>query len=308
MKKTFINTTFIIFAFALLLFSPFYVEITLAQPTPTPAPTATPDGTYNLLAPIPCVGGDCSGQLATETTLPQYVKGFIQLSIGISAVFAIVMIVIGGFQYMTSDALQGKQDGKTRIKNSAIGILLIAASFIILQTINPDLLDIKLKIDASPTAQSGTQTGQLSAGSIAGRRMTDAEIAESNALRDRLEELPGGGIFTNAGPCERGQTTGCTNLNGLPQSAIDGLIELRRVCAGCSITITGGTEAGHKTHGVGMARIDLRDTDQALNTYIITNGGTPRQTSLGPEYTVIIGGKSVTFLRESNPRHWHVSF
>ncbi len=164
MKKTFINTTFIIFAFALLLFSPFYIEVALAQPTPTPTSATTAEDPYTLLAPIPCVGGNCSGDLATNTTLPQYVKGFIQLSIGISAVFAIVMIVIGGFQYMTSDALQGKQDGKTRIKNSAIGILLIAASFIILQTINPDLLDIKLKIDASPTAQSGTQTGTLVAG------------------------------------------------------------------------------------------------------------------------------------------------
>lgn len=306
MKKTFINTTFIILAFTLLSFSPFYVEIVLAQTTATPAPTATAEDPYTLLAPIPCVGGNCSGDLATKTTLPQYVKGFIQLSIGISAVFAVVMIVIGGFQYMTSDALQGKSDGKTRIKNSAIGILLIAASFIILQTINPDLLNINLNIDASPTAQSGTQTGELSAGSIAGRRMTDEEITASNALRTQFRNLPGGGILTNAGPCERGQTTGCTNLNGLPQSAIDGLTELRRLCVGCSLVITGGTEAGHASHGIGNPKVDLRTTS-SLNNFIET-GRTPRQTSLGPEYTVTIGGKSVTFLRESNPDHWHVSF
>jgi hypothetical protein len=159
MKKLFISTAFIITVFTVISFAPFYVDTTLAQ-----TPTATTEEPYNLLAPIPCVGGDCSGQLARETTLPQYIKGFIQLSIGISAVFAIVMIVIGGFQYMTSDALQGKQDGKTRIKNSVIGILLIAASFIILQTINPDLLNINLNIDASPTSVSGTQTGTLVAG------------------------------------------------------------------------------------------------------------------------------------------------
>lgn len=262
--------------------------------------------TYTLLAPIPCVGvggGSCD-QNATQTRMPDYIKGLVRLVIGISTVFAVLMIVIGGFQYMTSDALQGKQDGKNRIKNSFLGLLLIGASFIILNTINPNLLEINLNIESVQTASQTVGTGELSGQDISGRPMTEQEIADSNRVKQLLQDE---GIFTYAGPCEQGQTTGCVNLNGLPQSAIDGLITLNNACSGCSITITGGTEAGHKTHGVGKANVDLRSTDLALNTYIINNGGTPQEISgLGLKYIVKIGGRDVTFLRESN--HWHVSF
>lgn len=122
--------------------------------------------TYTLLAPIPCVGvggGSCD-QNATQTRMPDYIKGLVRLVIGISTVFAVLMIVIGGFQYMTSDALQGKQDGKNRIKNSFLGLLLIGASFIILNTINPNLLEINLNIESVQTASQTVGTGELSAG------------------------------------------------------------------------------------------------------------------------------------------------
>ena len=91
---------------------------------------------YTLLAPLPLTGD----RYATETRLPEYVNGIIGIAIGISAVFAILMIIIGGFQYMTSDAIQGKQDGKNGIRNTFWGIILIAGAFIILNTINPSLL------------------------------------------------------------------------------------------------------------------------------------------------------------------------
>ncbi len=112
---------------------------------------------YTLLAPLPLTGD----RYATETRLPEYVNGIIRIAIGISAVFAILMIIIGGFQYMTSDAIQGKQDGKNRIKNAFWGIILIAGAFIILNTINPRLLDINLNIERIQTREASVDGGTL---------------------------------------------------------------------------------------------------------------------------------------------------
>jgi hypothetical protein len=63
-------------------------------------------------------------------------------TIAASAALAIVMIIIGGIQYMSTDAWSGKKDGKERIKQALVGLLLVMLTFLILQTINPKIVDI----------------------------------------------------------------------------------------------------------------------------------------------------------------------
>lgn len=126
---------------------------------------------YTVLAPLPgtteCandkLGADC------KTTLERYLPGLFNLLIGIAAVFAVLMIVLGGIQYMSSDALQGKEDGKARIWNAVKGLVLVIGAWLILTTINPKLLEINLNID--PVTVSSIPAGTLSGtggGSVAG--------------------------------------------------------------------------------------------------------------------------------------------
>ena len=62
------------------------------------------------------------------------------LIVGISGLAAFVMIVWGGLQYMTSSGDTTKtSDAKDKIKNALLGLLLVLASFLILQVINPEL-------------------------------------------------------------------------------------------------------------------------------------------------------------------------
>ena len=62
------------------------------------------------------------------------------LIVGISGLAAFVMIVWGGVQYMTSTGDPTKtSDAKDKIKNALLGLLLVLASFLILQVINPEL-------------------------------------------------------------------------------------------------------------------------------------------------------------------------
>lgn len=257
------------------------------------------DGDYTVLAPLPGIS-----TLSGKNILGEYLPAIFKLAIGLSAVFAVLMIVIGGFQYISSDAIMKKSEGKERIKNAVLGLVLVISAWLILNTINPNLLNINLNIEAITT----TSTGGFGTLSKEGVKMTDAQIADSNAVRASLATED---VWTYKGPCTEGQTTGCVNLNGLSETIKSGLVTLNSVCdksstGGCNTIITGGTESGHSTnslHNTGNA-VDLR-TDANLSAYIVTNGGIPVQTDYGLRYEMKIDGKTFYFLDEGN--HWHVS-
>jgi hypothetical protein len=265
------------------------------------AQTPTNSNEYTVLAPLPGVG-DKGG----TTTLQDYVPAIFKLAIGLSAAFAVLMIVIGGFQYMSTDAIMKKENGKKRIQNAVFGLVLVIGAWLILYTINPNLLTLNLDIKAVST--TGTGGGTLGGGNVLpGYTMTPAQIADSQATKDKLYNDSGGKITTNSvDPCLTGQTAGCTNLNDLPANAIAGIEQLQKNC-NCNLLITGGTEGGHLSHGPGQPNLDLSPSS-ALGQYIIGKSSASTQTSLGQQYTVDVNGVKATFLEESNPPHWHVVF
>jgi hypothetical protein len=80
------------------------------------------------------------------TTIENYIPLMFNLLIGLCGTAAVLMIVIGGFQYMSTDAIQGKERGKERIKNAIFALVLVLGSWLILNEINPNLLTINLNI------------------------------------------------------------------------------------------------------------------------------------------------------------------
>ena len=127
---------------------------------------------YQLLAPLP--NPDNPNQpfssfdpKATTNPLGTYLNLIIKLIIGISAVLAVVMIVIGGLQYMTSELISSKEEGKERIKDALLGLLIALGAWALLNTINPNLLNtnvnipeatVKVTIDNFQIASSGPQS------------------------------------------------------------------------------------------------------------------------------------------------------
>jgi hypothetical protein len=117
------------------------------DPGATPAPTCTAgtDG-YCLLAPI-------SGlSVIHDTDLPNYFNLIYKVGIGLAAVLALIMLFFGGIQYMSTDALSGKTDGKKKMSNALLGLLLALGSYAILNTINPKLLNFTFGIDSVDVA------------------------------------------------------------------------------------------------------------------------------------------------------------
>lgn len=99
---------------------------------------------YSLLAPLP--GVTKAGSEATST-FATYIPGMFNLVIGVAGVLAVVMIIYGGIQYMSTDAFQGKSDAKDTISNALWGLLLTISAWLILFTVNPNLVNFNLNIE-----------------------------------------------------------------------------------------------------------------------------------------------------------------
>jgi hypothetical protein len=64
--------------------------------------------------------------------------------LGISALAAFVMLVWGGIQWLTSGAIPSQAgEARDKLKSAVLGLLLILASFLIIQIINPQLTVLK---------------------------------------------------------------------------------------------------------------------------------------------------------------------
>lgn len=107
------------------------------------------DGTPKLSIPIPTIGftdlgGPVGGKDYGLPWIAEYISGIYNYSVGLGGIIATVMIIIGGFQYMTAggDASRVKA-GKGRIADAVVGMLLLTGSYVILNTINPDLVFLK---------------------------------------------------------------------------------------------------------------------------------------------------------------------
>lgn len=82
--------------------------------------------------------------LTDQTDPASFFSAIFKLGITIAAFLAVIMIMIGGLQYMSTDKISGKEDGKDRITKAILGIILILLSVIILEIINPDILNFNL--------------------------------------------------------------------------------------------------------------------------------------------------------------------
>ncbi len=273
---------------------------------------------YVVLAPLP--GITDTGCLGTEkgctTTLERYLPQMFNLIIGIAAVLAFMVITFGGVTYATSDALQGKQDGKTHVENGIYGLLLVIGAWIILYTINPQILNFSLLLPKSEIDTSMVVKGMGSGTTVPGYKLDTAQLAKDTEMRKDLKDNYG--IEVNAGPCTNGEIRGCTNLVGMPGNAYSGIKDLKVSCGGCYVQITGGTEGGHETHGLNRAVLDVAKNsglDKYITEYMKSRNLQPTPTRFGPIYTVKLNnGQTIQALDEgasapgSTGAHWHITF
>lgn len=94
-------------------------------------------GEYCLTVPLP-------GQPRSFSDPATYVATIYKFSIGIAGLLALAIIVYGGIQYTASagnPSLQG--ESKDMIRQAIFGVILLLSAYLILRTINPELVQLK---------------------------------------------------------------------------------------------------------------------------------------------------------------------
>ena len=100
---------------------------------PGPAPAAQSPGTPNPAQPV------------DTSTLPKLINQLYVWGLGISVLLALLMMVLGGYYIMTAagNAEQATK-GKEFITSALIGVVIIFTAYLLLNEINPDLVNFNL--------------------------------------------------------------------------------------------------------------------------------------------------------------------
>lgn len=105
---------------------------------------------YTLLQPLPGLG--------EKTTGLEYLPTLFQLLIAVTTLLAVIWIVLGGIQYMSTASSSGKAGGKKKVQDALLGLLLAGSSWIILNTINPTIVNTPFGVDSgSPLSPPNTE-------------------------------------------------------------------------------------------------------------------------------------------------------
>jgi hypothetical protein len=135
---------------------------------------------YTPLAPIPNTTETGGG--GNITSLGTYLRGIYITGVALAGLFAVFSIVRGGFSLLFTDSVLGKLEGKGIILHAIGGLLVVFASFVLLNTINPGLAkDLNLNMDLIRRDITPYQ------GRVAPVTLTDAQfqrVKEVTAERD----------------------------------------------------------------------------------------------------------------------------
>lgn len=129
-----------LFAFAsFVLLAPSAVALAAAQCT---------DGGFCALAPI--VGltdQSMMNGVIGNASFAAFFNNLYKFLVGIAVALAIIEIIWGGLEISTKDSVSSKSDGKQRIYNAIMGLLLILSPVIVFSIINPNILNLSIKMD-----------------------------------------------------------------------------------------------------------------------------------------------------------------
>lgn len=146
MKKLLI--TFTIISCVCLVFS--YTQKAKAACT---GPLDSNTDCYQPLSPIT----DPAGGTLSTTDFPTYMQAVYRIGIGICFVLGVIMFTWAGIEYILSESMNTKSDAKKRIAAALTGLAIALVSYILLNTINPDILKLQpLGITAPNTPAPAT--------------------------------------------------------------------------------------------------------------------------------------------------------
>src|ERR1051325_5874051 len=138
------NRTFKIILFSAIILVSIFVGLNLVRAQTAPELSFTPPCPYTDTS-------KCDQNLSTS--IAAYIKRIYQFGLAISGILAVGMIVTGGLFISISGGRPDRQnEGKEMIQSALWGIALLFGSYLILQTVNPQLVTLhEPQLEQAPT-------------------------------------------------------------------------------------------------------------------------------------------------------------
>jgi uncharacterized membrane protein HdeD (DUF308 family) len=228
---------------------------------------------------IPCEGAEC-----TACDFVKLGNSLLVWLIGVLMVVFAIIAAYAGFRLVTSAGnVEAKSDAKSKLTNAIIGLIIVLAAWILVDTIMRGLLSGGTgeisgygpwsKIECGVQYAVFVREGADAPDPIQAQIPPPSGLPGSLTHSDAAALLGSDITISSSGSCTDRTISTCTSLDGVQPNTINRIVELQ-AAVGAPIVITGGTETGHSTrgdynHGTGY-KIDLRTTDE-LNKYITSN-------------------------------------
>jgi len=89
------------------------------------------------------------------STFPRYIEAIFRFAVWTIGIAALLMLIIGGYTYITSAGnTSSMEKAKEIIRDAILGVLAVILAYLLLFVINPDLVDINLN-SLAPNNLSG---------------------------------------------------------------------------------------------------------------------------------------------------------
>lgn len=123
---------------------------------------ADPKG-FTALAPIPGLTGPGVTDIVNSTSLANFFNNLYKYLVGLAAVLAVIMIIWGGFEISTKDSISKQSDGRKKIQDAILGLVLVLSPVLVFSIINPSILNLSLNLEPLKTT-TGSIAGDFGAG------------------------------------------------------------------------------------------------------------------------------------------------
>lgn len=223
------------------------------------------------------------GEGSPEGGLLKYLQYINTLALSLVGIAAVGVLVIGGFLYMLSESVFDKEEGKNWIKGAISGLILALCYYLILNTINPDLVKLRIPGSRSPLSTSQESPADSSE-EVEPRTLTPGHEEPEPETTETMEASVylAQGILTEEAArsqlgdkigvkdkCEGEQSVGCVKMEGVRETALEGLLALDNFAHianfDVNLYITSATEGEHEDdchiEGQCFDVVDLNLTD-----------------------------------------------
>lgn len=190
--------------------------------TPPSPPAERPSrssGSSNNQGFVPLIPIGELGTGNTETSLADYFNNLFLLVISIGAMIAVLRLVYGGFLYMTqTESIKRTATARDVIQGTLVGLLLLIGAVLILQTVNPAIVNLKVLNFAplqGPTYRGGgaeNDRGSIGPVNVGDSKTFDSSSASINrnaakAFVELCKRNGGNGYMQTSKSCPSGEKT-----------------------------------------------------------------------------------------------------